>query len=165
MIMNVPPDEMPYFQLGFIFTFSLCLIGFVLSIGYLIWELIRLISGKDVIEYDITDSNDIKIIPEGKSMKKRSVLVVDTPETCEGCILNKDNILCYVTGSLYADTKDFDCTQGRLKDCPLRYLPERRSCNAYTWNEHHHAFNQGVNYAIDEITGETYIPDTRGEIA
>ena len=82
MIMNVPPDEMPYFQLGFIFTFSLCLIGFVLSIGYLIWELIRLISGKDVIEYDITDSNDIKIIPEGKSMKKRSVLVVDTPETC-----------------------------------------------------------------------------------
>ena len=161
MVMNVPPDEIPYFRLGFIFMFLICLIGFVLSIGYLVWELMRLVLRKDVIESDIKDSNDIKIIPEGKSMKKRSVLVIDTPETCEECVLNKDNNLCYVTGSLYTDTKDFDCTQGRLKDCPLKYLPERRSCNVYTWNEHHHAFDQGVNYTIDKITGETYIPDTR----
>lgn len=161
MGMNVPPDEIPYFQFSFIVVTVIYFGGFILSVGYLFWELIRLILGKDKIEPNIMDSANIKIIPEGKSMENKSVLVVDTPETCEGCILNKDNVLCYVTGSLYADTKDFDCTRGRLKDCPLKYLPERRSCNVYTWNEHHHAFDQGVNYAIDKITGETYIPDTR----
>ena len=48
MIMNVPLDEIPYFRLGFIFMFLICLIGFVLSIGYLAWELMRLVLVKEI---------------------------------------------------------------------------------------------------------------------
>ena len=125
MGMNVPTDEILYFQLNFIFVTMLYFGGFLLSAIYLIWELIHRISSKGKIKSIITDGKNIKTKPEDKNMNNRSVLVIDTPKTCEECILNKDNTLCYVTGSLYTDTTDFDCTQGRLRDCPLRCLPER----------------------------------------
>lgn len=84
----------------------------------------------------------------------RSVYVMNTPETCHSCLLADVNlknvtIVCRATGELQDDTeRGYEALKA---GCPLRRLPEKRICNEYTWNGYQNGFDQGVNYALNEI--------------
>lgn len=68
----------------------------------------------------------------------KSVLVIDTPETCIDCIFcqeyrtkNKEYAYCYVTnGDSENDMKPIDCIYGYRQSkpdwCPLKPLPEEK---------------------------------------
>lgn len=72
-------------------------------------------------------------------MNNKSVLVIDTPLTCEECILY--NVVYYPD----KNKKENIC----YKYCPLRPLPEKMS-----WG-HTVDYIEGYNACLDEITGET----------
>ena len=76
----------------------------------------------------------------------KSVLVIDTPETCIDCIFcqeyrtkNKEYAYCYVTnGDSENDMKPIDCIYGYRQSkpdwCPLKKLPERRKYDEEFFN-------------------------------
>lgn len=94
----------------------------------------------------------------------KSVLVIDTPETCIDCIFcqeyrtkNREYAYCYVTnGDSENDMKLIDCIYGYRQSkpdwCPLKPLPEEkeerdwRSKLSLEWV-------RGWNTCISKITG------------
>lgn len=94
----------------------------------------------------------------------RSIVVVDTPETCVNCIFcqeygigSKKYAYCYVTnGDSENDMKLIDCIYGYCQSkpdwCPLMDLPEKDNGD-YPANTSDAGFAEGWNQCIDEITG------------
>lgn len=81
----------------------------------------------------------------------KSILVIDTPESCEECIL-------YSGYSCYAYTKPIPCKKPRPDWCPLSPLPERKNLRQYVDNTAcdigsmmAYQYTQGYNSCIDEI--------------
>lgn len=72
----------------------------------------------------------------------KSIVVVDTPETCVDCIFcqeygigSRKYAFCYVTnGDSENDMKPIDCIYGYRQSkpdwCPLKLLPEKKSTTA-----------------------------------
>lgn len=98
----------------------------------------------------------------------KSVLVIDTPETCVDCIFcqeystkSREYAYCYVTnGDSENDMKPIDCIYGYRQSrpdwCPLKPLPERKEYivpidNVESYKD---IIAVGWNACVNEITGE-----------
>jgi hypothetical protein len=80
----------------------------------------------------------------------KSVLVIDTPESCCSCYLRGFTLnLQYCRGKL----KDIKDTSVKPDWCPLMNLPEKDNGD-YPANTFDAGFVEGWNQCIDEITGE-----------
>lgn len=91
----------------------------------------------------------------------KSVLVIDTPETCVDCQfcyeLDEGVEACCSISDDDKDTslmKKIDCEYGYCQSkpdwCPLKPFPEKKNF----WSEEHGGkFSEGWNACIDEITG------------
>ena len=80
----------------------------------------------------------------------KSVLVIDTPESCCSCYLRGFTLnLQYCRGKL----KDIKDTSVKPDWCPLMDLPEKDNGD-YPANTFDAGFAEGWNQCIDEITGE-----------
>lgn len=80
----------------------------------------------------------------------KSVLVIDTPESCRSCYLRGFTLnLQYCRGKL----KDIKDTSTKPDWCPLMDLPEKDNGD-YPANTYDAGFVEGWNECIDEITGE-----------
>lgn len=80
----------------------------------------------------------------------KSVLVIDTPESCEGCCMfcyTYHGFQCLITGKTIENSTD------RPDWCPLMDLPEKDNGD-YPANTFDAGFAEGWNQCIDEITGE-----------
>lgn len=88
----------------------------------------------------------------------KSVLVIDTPESCFKCSLYEMysdergdivNVRCAICRDRH---EEYDWRKEKPSWCPLRPLPEKRT------GDHSTEFMQGVeigrNVCLDEITGE-----------
>lgn len=96
----------------------------------------------------------------------KSIVVVDTPETCVDCIFcqeygigSKKYAYCYVTnGDSENDMKLIDCIYGYCQSkpdwCPLKLLPEKKSTTAPVSNYEvqKNLFADGWNACLREIT-------------
>ena len=94
----------------------------------------------------------------------KSIVVVNTPETCVDCIFcqeygigSRKYAYCYVTnGDNENDTKLIDCIYGYRQSkpdwCPLKSLPEKMTGVAQT--DHWNSIKAGWNACIDAITKE-----------
>ena len=79
----------------------------------------------------------------------KSVLVIDTPESCRSCYLRGFTLnLQYCRGKL----KDIKDTSTKPDWCPLMDLPEKDNGD-YPANTSDTGFAEGWNQCIDEITG------------
>lgn len=79
----------------------------------------------------------------------KSVLVIDTPESCRSCYLRGFTLnLQYCRGKL----KDIKDTSTKPDWCPLMDLPEKDNGD-YPANTFDAGFVEGWNQCIDEITG------------
>lgn len=79
----------------------------------------------------------------------KSVLVIDTPESCRSCYLRGFTLnLQYCRGKL----KDIKDTSTKPDWCPLMDLPEKDNGD-YPANTFDAGFAEGWNQCIDEITG------------
>lgn len=79
----------------------------------------------------------------------KGIIVLDIPETCSLCPLEREGAYCI---HVDADTMDFRY-KGKHVDCPIKPLPEKMDCQS------HHGLLQeqimvGWNMCIDEILGE-----------
>ena len=95
----------------------------------------------------------------------KSVLVIDTPETCIDCIFcqeyrtkNKEYAYCYVTnGDSENDMKPIDCIYGYRQSkpdwCPLNPLPEEDHEDHYP-DEWEDGYADGWNDCLKEITSQ-----------
>lgn len=93
----------------------------------------------------------------------KSVLVIDTPETCVDCIFcqeygigSKKYAYCYVTnGDSENDMKLIDCIYGYCQSkpdwCPLKPLPEKMTGVTPTF--HYDSIKAGWNGCFNKITG------------
>lgn len=82
----------------------------------------------------------------------KSVLVIDTPESCRSCYLRGFTLnLQYCRGKL----KDIKDTSTKPDWCPLMDLPEKDNGD-YPANTSDSGFAEGWNQCIDEITGGNY---------
>lgn len=94
-------------------------------------------------------------------MEKLSVLIIETPDQCEGCpvcVYNPETqtIRCSKTGREgSADTKGNEYLK---QECQLRPLPDREVCNEYNFESYTNGLNVGWNSFRARITGEKYIP-------
>lgn len=80
----------------------------------------------------------------------KSVLVIDTPESCRSCYLRGFTLnLQYCRGKL----KDIKDTSTKPDWCPLMDLPEKDNGD-YPANTSDAGFVEGWNQCIDEIAGE-----------
>lgn len=78
----------------------------------------------------------------------KSILVVDTPEMCIGCMFN-DMQFCQAMHEGGEFIKDEDLE--RKPDwCPLHEIPKKKECNKYH-NTYESGFVLGYNAAIDDI--------------
>ena len=78
----------------------------------------------------------------------KSVLVIDTPESCCSCYLRGFTLnLQYCRGKL----KDIKDVSTKPDWCPLKPLPEKMTGVAQT--DHWNSIKAGWNQCIDEITG------------
>lgn len=94
----------------------------------------------------------------------KSVLLIDTPETCIDCIFcqeyrtkNKEYAYCYVTnGDSENDMKPIDCIYGYRQSksdwCPLKPLPEEDHEDHYH-DEWECGYADCRNDCLREITG------------
>ena len=75
----------------------------------------------------------------------KSLLVIDTPETCSECPLFEIELYrgCRLGGDHWED---------KPKWCPLRPLPEKTIDAS---DDYFHGYCNGRNECIDEILGET----------
>lgn len=79
----------------------------------------------------------------------KSVLVIDTPESCRSCYLRGFTLnLQYCRGKL----KDIKDVSTKPDWCPLMDLPEKDNGD-YPANTSDTGFAEGWNQCIDEITG------------
>lgn len=98
----------------------------------------------------------------------KSVLVIDTPENCYGCLFGTAycGVLEYVGLCELADCLDYDVilmteehydceSKSRPDLCPLMDLPEKDNGD-YPANTSDSGFAEGWNQCIDEITGGNY---------
>lgn len=97
-------------------------------------------------------------------MVSKSIVVVNTPETCVDCIFCQEYRIkgieyacCYVTnGDSENDMKPIDCIYGYRQSkpdwCPLMDLPEKDD-GKYPTNTFDAGFAEGRNQCIDAITG------------
>ena len=95
----------------------------------------------------------------------KSVLVIDTPETCIDCIFcqeyrtkSREYAYCYVTnGDSENDMKLIDCIYGYCQSkpdwCPLKPLPEKMTIPRGARNTDDLEYAAGYNTCINEITG------------
>lgn len=82
----------------------------------------------------------------------KSVLVIDTPESCRSCYLRGFTLnLQYCRGKL----KDIKDVSAKPDWCPLMDLPEKDNGD-YPSNTFDAGFVEGWNQCIDEITGGNY---------
>lgn len=80
----------------------------------------------------------------------KSVLVIETPESCRSCYLRGFTLnLQYCRGKL----KDIKDVSAKPDWCPLMDLPEKDNGD-YPANTSDAGFAEGWNQCIDEITGE-----------
>lgn len=96
-------------------------------------------------------------------MSNKSILILDTPETCvdcQFCYELDEGIEAYC--SITDDDKDkslmkeIDCEdgycQGKPDWCPLKELPERKEITeTYRWEDRLPSFKCGWNWCLDEI--------------
>lgn len=79
----------------------------------------------------------------------KSVLIIDTPESCRSCYLRGFTLnLQYCRGKL----KDIKDVSTKPDWCPLMDLPEKDNGD-YPANTFDAGFVEGWNQCIDEITG------------
>lgn len=88
---------------------------------------------------------------------KRSVLVMDTPETCRECKLSDVNlkdltVVCRATGQMAEDS--LKGCEDLKAGCPLRRLPQKRYCNYYEFETYTNGVDKGWNLYYDAIVGE-----------
>ena len=79
----------------------------------------------------------------------KSVLVIDTPKSCEGCCMfcyTYRRFQCLITGETIENSTD------RPEWCTLMDLPEKDNGD-YPANTFDAGFAEGRNECIDEITG------------
>lgn len=96
----------------------------------------------------------------------KSVLVIDTPESCLDCQfcyeLDEGVEACCSISDDDKDTslmKKIDCEYGYCQSkpdwCPLRPLPEHKEIKeTFCWGYRLPSYRRGWNYCLDEITGE-----------
>lgn len=80
----------------------------------------------------------------------KSILVVDTPESCFGCLLSSQNISDYeiYCSENSCNVTDFFDNFEKTDWCPLKEMPEKKLDKAGSeWLD----FNCGFNSCIDEI--------------
>lgn len=94
----------------------------------------------------------------------KSVLVIDTPETCIDCIFcqeyrtkSREYAYCYVTnGDSENDMKLIDCIYGYCQSkpdwCPLKPLPEKNKAPKVA-SGYELGYEDGWNKCLDEIQG------------
>lgn len=87
-------------------------------------------------------------------MKAESILVIDTPESCEVCPLYSEDDYGYGCGYgtlTYRRRTPLDDTKPSW--CPLRPLPKKKKTGgSQSWMMEYRA--SGWNACLDEITGE-----------
>ena len=84
----------------------------------------------------------------------KSILVIDTPNSCSNCVLCEDGLFCNITGDGEIAYEGFDLSQGILPNCPLRPLPPKEICNEYDFEHYKNGVSQGWNNCIDKILGK-----------
>lgn len=78
----------------------------------------------------------------------RSVLVIDTPESCADCPLLFDNKACWITESIVIG----DNKPPIAKDCELKKLPQKTICNVYKYEDYENGRSKGWNDYYDMLT-------------
>lgn len=79
----------------------------------------------------------------------KSVLVIDTPKSCENCYMlshNYCNFQCLITGEL------IEKSTNKPDWCPLKPLPEKNTTEN-DMTDYQCGMVDGRNQCIDEITG------------
>ena len=84
----------------------------------------------------------------------KSVLIVDTPESCSECRMNSEESFCHITGKHFWDDKKFDYAKDIAADCPLRPLPLSQVANEYDFESYTNGVSVGWNRCLEKITGE-----------
>ena len=80
----------------------------------------------------------------------KSVLVIDTPKSCEGCCMfcyTYHRFQCLITGKTIENSTD------RPEWCPMRPLPEKMAIPRGARNVDGLEYAAGYNTCINEITG------------
>lgn len=87
----------------------------------------------------------------------KSVLVIDTPESCWMCPIATDHsasevsVYCPVIGK-YITGKDCESVS---EHCPLRPLPEHKEINeTFRWGDRLPSFKCGWNWCLKAVVGE-----------
>ena len=99
-------------------------------------------------------------------MKYIDIFETDEPLTCSTCRYLKNDIrfpdpvkdaavMQSGCSKLSIDISPDDMgSDGRLKNCPIRTLPEKQVCNYYEFETFVNGVAKGWNDCIDHITGE-----------
>lgn len=87
-------------------------------------------------------------------MKSISILVIDKPVNCIDCLFNHQDKSCVITETSFMSEKGFDLAKERLKDCPLRDLPQKEVVNEYDFENYRNGVSIGWNRCLEKITGE-----------
>ena len=77
----------------------------------------------------------------------KSVLLLDTPESCFACPLCIGETCIMLEKTVITD----DYSE-RSKDCPLRNLPQKTVCNVYKYENYKNGLAKGWNDCLDMIT-------------
>lgn len=83
----------------------------------------------------------------------KSILLLDTPESCFACPLCIDETCIILEKTVITDD-----LSDRSKECTLKNLPQKQVCNEYNFETFVNGVAQGHNRLIDYITGENYTP-------
>ena len=78
----------------------------------------------------------------------KSMLIIDTPESCEECPLRSYSNLALWCTPLRKTKEDDDV-------CPLRPMPKKEEVSEDSYVADYVDFDLGWNACLDEITGET----------
>ena len=91
-------------------------------------------------------------------MKYLDIFETDEPLSCATCPFSNDReepVFQTECSKLSIDILPDDMgTDGRLKICPIRKLPEKQVCNYYEFKTFANGVAKGWNDCIDHITGE-----------
>lgn len=78
----------------------------------------------------------------------KSIIVMDTPKGCADCGFSGcDCDRCFMLGEEISEDVYFD--DGKLEDCPLCNMPERKTSN---YSDAGNQYRQGWNDCIDRLT-------------
>lgn len=77
----------------------------------------------------------------------KSILVIDTPESCEECRLRRYSNLQLVCTPMNRDVEDVEC--------PLKPMPQKKSHKKFSWNaeeiETTNDYEDGWNACLEEL--------------